>query len=170
MKKNRRPVNQVILKEDSILRAYDDGARTERGAGIVLDVNGKPLSNRDFEKDDQLREERERQFRYAYPVGADIRYYKRADPNGKWHVGYVKARPIPKNSYPLSDEMAFEMIGGRELTNQNEAKNNWKRISKSHIGAVIITMPTKPEGVEFINPDNEEQMKPAMQKSEEFKL
>lgn len=169
-KKGRRAVNQVVLKEDSMVRAFDDGARTEGGSVMILDASGKPLSNRDFEKEDQTNAEKERQFRFAYPVGADIRYYKKADPKGRWYVGYVKNRPLPKDSYPVSDEIAFEMIGGRQLTQQNEAKNNWKRIQKSHIGAVIITMPAKPKDVQFINPDNEAQMKPAMELAEEFKL
>lgn len=162
-------MSNIILLDKHIGNAVEDSRKILQAP--IVDHNGKPISARDVESELDLEEEaRKRNFKFILPVGAGWRYYKVRQPGSdKWFVGYVKNRPIPKNTDPISPRKAFEMMYGVSLTEGNEAKRNWAKISDEKQGYVKVSLKKKSKK-KTININNPEQSQQVMTEAQKFKL
>lgn len=124
----------------------------------IVDWKGRPLSH--TETTEQKSSGRE--ISYSLPIGGDYRYYKvKAD--GKWLVGCVKNRPIPRNTISIQPKTAFEMVYGKAATEKGTNKQQWKKVSHNQHGSVIVketvsdetqnlnteNLPNANDGIEF---------------------
>jgi len=74
---------------------------------------------------------------YSLPIGGDYRYYK-VKLEDKWYVGWVKNRPIPRNTTAILYKTAFEMMFGTKAANDGTNKQQWEKVTHNAVGSVII--------------------------------
>lgn len=124
----------------------------------IVDWRGRPISHSEVNKEPDSQKE----IQYSLPVGGDYRYYKvKAD--GKWLVGYVKNRPVPRGTTAIQAKTAFEMVYGKMATEKGTNKQQWKKVNHNQQGSVVVketvtdetqklntkNLPNANDGIEF---------------------